>query len=85
MIIDDFLRVRCVATRAYRPSNWHGIAMVELIINNIYLVKSRIKFDDIETYYVYDQDRHTYYGVYPKDNFIPLDEWRENQLNILIG
>jgi hypothetical protein len=59
-----------------------------LILNEIYLTEEiTYTVSDVDAimrrnaYFVFDLDKKIYYGIYPQDYFITLDEWRESQIN----
>lgn len=77
----EFIKARCIGVgKSYFPMG------MELVLNQFYLVedtKSDSSF--IQTYYVYDESFIIYYGEYPKDNFMTIEEWREFQINVIYG
>jgi hypothetical protein len=74
MDIEKFIKVRCVK-KDYES---------KLILNKRYLV---LIISSLENYYVYNENDviyPTYLGIYPRDYFITLEDWRDSQLNKIL-
>jgi hypothetical protein len=86
----DRLKVRCVKTEEYvglgEYKRWRW--QTGLILNDIYLVKQDIW--DQYAFHVFKREIRPngssfidYVGIYPKDNFMTVEEWRDKQIDII--